>query len=128
MGGPPLPPPLLHSKTVPPSGTDDVDSANAKLLPQQEIPTPKTKMKTINWNKIPSNKVVGKHNIWSLVARSHQNQTMPELDWAEMEGLFCQQTPAALPPLTASPRLGRELSDSDRKRKESSEVSRLPFR
>lgn len=31
--------------------------AIAKLLPQQETPTPKAKMKTINWNKIPDNKV-----------------------------------------------------------------------
>lgn len=33
------------------------ESAIAKLLPQQETPTPKAKMKTINWNKIPDNKV-----------------------------------------------------------------------
>lgn len=62
-----------------------------KLLPQQETPVPKTKMKTINWNKIPPNKVVGKHNIWTIVADSHQNSPMAELDWGEMEGLFCQQ-------------------------------------
>lgn len=34
-----------------------IESAVAKLLPQQETPTPKAKMKTINWNKIPDNKV-----------------------------------------------------------------------
>lgn len=33
------------------------ESKIANLLPQQETPTPKTKMKTINWNKIPDNKV-----------------------------------------------------------------------
>lgn len=57
MGGPPLPPPLLHSKASPAPGAEDIDSGNAKLLPQQEIPTPKAKMKTINWNKIPNHKV-----------------------------------------------------------------------
>lgn len=34
-----------------------VETTIAKLLPQQETPTPKAKMKTINWNKIPDNKV-----------------------------------------------------------------------
>lgn len=48
-------------------------------------------MKTINWNKIPSNKLMGKNNIWTLVANSHQNSPKAELDWTEMEGLFCQQ-------------------------------------
>lgn len=73
-------------------------------------------MKTINWNKIPESKVkeinyslyirlrsftstkflsifsqvLGKTNIWSLVANSHQHSPMADLDWAEMEGLFCQ--------------------------------------
>lgn len=65
--------------------------------------------------------VVGKNNIWSLVARSHQHSPMADLDWAEMEGLFCQQ--AALAPSTqSSPRLGRDVQDPDRRRKESSEV------
>lgn len=99
-------------------------SAVAKLLPQQETPTPKAKMKTINWNKIPDNKVVGRHNIWSLVARSHQNSPMPDLDWSEMEGLFCQQAPTA--PTSQSGvlnfRLGQDNSECDRKRKEPTEI------
>ena len=53
---PPLPPPL-HISTVARAPTPEPPSNNAKLLPQQEIPTPKTKMKTINWNKIPNHKV-----------------------------------------------------------------------
>ncbi|KAL0275923.1 UNVERIFIED_CONTAM: hypothetical protein PYX00_003637 [Menopon gallinae] len=121
MGGPPLPPPLLRPEADPPPGVEGNDTSALVLLPQQEIPTPKTKMKTINWNKIPNHKVVGKNNIWTLVARSHQHSPMADLDWAEMEGLFCQQIPA-VQPLTASPRLGREIADSDRRRKESSEI------
>lgn len=70
--------------------------------------------------------VVGKHNIWSLVARSHQHSPMEDLDWDEMEGLFCQQAPPAPTPsssTTASPRLGsRDSTDSVSKRKEPSEV------
>lgn len=79
-------------------------------LPQQEIPTPKAKMKTINWNKIPSNKVVGKNNIWTQVAYQHQHSPMADMDWSEMEGLFCQQAP---PSATNSPKLGgRDTGDS----------------
>lgn len=53
---PPMPPPLR----VPPVAralTPEPPSNHAKLLPQQEIPIPRTKMKTINWNKIPNHKV-----------------------------------------------------------------------
>lgn len=53
---PPMPPPLR----VPPVAralTPEPPSNHAKLLPQQEIPVPRTKMKTINWNKIPNHKV-----------------------------------------------------------------------
>lgn len=65
--------------------------------------------------------MVGKHNIWALVARSHQGSPLAELDWAEMEGLFCQQAPPL--PTTSTPfRAVRETQDSDRRRKESSEV------
>lgn len=52
----PLPPPPMHKTTVPVSQNTEPDIV-AEKLPQQEIPTPKIKMKTINWNKIPSNKV-----------------------------------------------------------------------
>lgn len=92
-------------------------------------------MKTINWNKIPNHKVVGKRNIWSLVANEHQNSPMADLDWAEMEGLFCQQVP---PVATANS--GGNLSssansgganpggasggpDADKRRREPAEVS-----
>lgn len=101
-----------------------------KLLPQQETPVPKTKMKTINWNKIPSNKLIGKTNVWTLVANSHQNSPMAELDWNEMEGLFCQQ---ATNSQQNSPKMGARVdttstsaecsNGSERKsRKENSEV------
>lgn len=53
---PPLPPPL-QVPTINRIPTPEPTNNHAKLLPQQEIPTPKTKMKTINWNKIPNNKV-----------------------------------------------------------------------
>ncbi|CAH1402324.1 unnamed protein product [Nezara viridula] len=119
MAPPQLRPPPPAAPSVSP---EPQEAANVKLLPQQETPTPKTKMKTINWNKIPNNKVVGKHNIWSVVARNHQGSPMADLDWSEMEGLFCQQAPASTP-LTASPRPSRDHSDS--KKKEAAEIALL---
>lgn len=89
------------------SKTPDISAESFKPLPQQEIPTPRAKMKTINWNKIPPNKVVGKSNIWTIVADSHQNSPMAEMNWDEMEGLFCQQV------TQGSPKLGRESSNTD---------------
>lgn len=64
--------------------------------------------------------VVGKNNIWTQVAYSHQHSPMADMDWSEMEGLFCQQNSTQ-----PSPKLGRETTEnSDRRiRKESSEVS-----
>ncbi|GLV43915.1 formin 3 [Carabus blaptoides fortunei] len=102
--------------------------ANIDRLPQQETPVPKIRMKTINWNKIPSNKVIGRNNIWSLVADEHQNSPMADMDWTEMEGLFCQQTTAPGTCATTS-RHAREpsatASGTTRMRKENAEVTLL---
>lgn len=118
----PRPPPPMQKSTVATSPTSESDAVVEKL-PQQEIPAPKIKMKTINWNKIPNNKVVGKNNIWTQVAYSHQHSPMADMDWSEMEGLFCQQ----IPPSSAqsSPKLGgRDGTDiiERRMRKDNSEV------
>ncbi|KAM0729484.1 FH2 domain-containing protein 1 [Formica fusca] len=120
---PPMPPPLR----VPPVAralTPEPPSTHARLLPQQEIPVPRTKMKTINWNKIPNHKVIGKRNIWSLVANEHQNSPMADLDWAEMEGLFCQQVPPLMPPATCSSSCGTGV-DVERRRREPTEIALL---
>lgn len=102
---PPLPPPsnnlTINDKSCRPK-TPEIHSEALKPLPQQETPTPRAKMKTINWNKIPPNKVIGKNNIWSIVADNHQNSPMSEMNWDEMEGLFCQQL------TQGSPKLGRD--------------------
>lgn len=119
---PPVPPPLQVPHQIARSATPEPPKYSAKLLPQQEIPTPKTKMKTINWNKIPNDKVIGKRNIWSLVANNHQNSPMTDLDWAEMEGLFCQQMPPMLPPASLSASYTSYGMDTEKRRKEPSEV------
>ncbi|XP_017137865.1 FH2 domain-containing protein 1 [Drosophila miranda] len=110
---PPPPPPAMQlsarPRTPDPSGTagPGEPSAAAVLLPQQDTPAPKSKMKTINWGKIPHNKVLGKPNIWSIVASNHQDSPMKDIDWNEMEGLFCLQSTSA----QGSPKLGRESSN-----------------
>lgn len=135
QSAPPAPPPpapsllaknMNASNTMAPSRPQTPDIDPGKLLPQQETPLPKAKMKTINWNKIPPNKVMGKNNIWTMVANSHINSPMTELDWNEMEGLFCQQATSA----QGSPKMGRDNSsygDSNgsgdkKQKKENSEV------
>lgn len=73
---------------------------------------------------------MGKNNIWTLVANSHQNSPMAELDWNEMEGLFCQQASTSqqnspkmgardTPPNSIDPANGIERKS----RKENSEVN-----
>ncbi|XP_022236783.1 inverted formin-2-like, partial [Limulus polyphemus] len=97
------------------------------MLPQQDTPKPKNKMKTLNWNKIPSNKVVGKKNLWTLVAKTHDS-SLNNLDFDVMEGLFCQQSSAATNVNgQASPRLGaRDVTDSlEKRKKEPQEINLL---
>ncbi|XP_021704346.1 serine/arginine repetitive matrix protein 2 isoform X3 [Aedes aegypti] len=131
-GGPPVPPAppappapnLLSVKAneLARPKTPEAQIEVIKPLPQQETPVPRAKMKTINWNKIPPQKVIGKPNIWSIVADSHQDSPMADLNWDEMEGLFClQQT-------QGSPKLGRENSGSDtleRKSRKDNEITLL---
>lgn len=65
--------------------------------------------------------MIGKRNIWSLVANEHQNSPMADIDWAEMEGLFCQQVPPMIPAALCSS-YGAS-SDAERRRREPTEVS-----
>lgn len=58
-GAGPPPPPLPVGMAPPPPAGPQLDPELKKLrLPQLEIPRPKTKMKTLNWVKLPDNKVV----------------------------------------------------------------------
>jgi len=47
---------------------------------------------------------------------------MADLDWAEMEGLFCQQVPPMVPPSTCSSSCGTG-ADAERRRREPTEVN-----
>lgn len=66
-----MPPPLRVSP-VARALTPEPPSNHAKLLPQQEIPVPRTKMKTINWNKIPN------HKVFKLGKEENRNNTFPK--------------------------------------------------
>lgn len=70
--------------------------------------------------------MVGKNNIWTQVAYNHQDSPMTDLDWSEMEGLFCQQVhPSSA---HSSPKLGNRDSTGNcdtlerRVRKDNTEV------
>ena len=43
-------------------------------MPQLETPKPKNKMKTFNWSKLPVNKIFGKNNIWTKVAKTFEKE------------------------------------------------------
>ncbi|XP_076332710.1 uncharacterized protein LOC143237387 [Tachypleus tridentatus] len=99
---PPPPPPLLclsllsppqplGIKPPPPPG---MISMHQVTLPQQAIPKPKNKMVSLNWNKIPTQKVTGQNNLWVLVASNHET-TSNTLDFEMMESLFCQKQNSA---------------------------------
>ena len=71
-------------------------------LPQLSVPKPKQKMRILNWNKLPVNKILGKRNIWSLVAKNNEEKKgsggkaskakkAKLIDFEDMEHLFCQQ-------------------------------------
>lgn len=47
---------------------------------------------------------------------------MADLDWAEMEGLFCQQIPPVAPPTASTSSIGSGV-ESDKRRREPTEVS-----
>lgn len=129
FGGPPPPPPPppFGSATPPPrSLSSSPQPVNVDIiLPQQETPKPKSKMKTLNWNKIPAHKIVGKKNLWSIIAKTH-NGSPNDLDFATMEGLFCQQSNASNG--QSSPQLRKKETGGDyvdRKKRESLEITLL---
>ncbi|KAH8398750.1 hypothetical protein KR222_002708 [Zaprionus bogoriensis] len=127
---PPPPPPSLTTR--PHSPLPEMP-ATTVLLPQQDTPTPKAKMRTVNWNKLTANKVLGNKNIWAYMANQHRDNTRTAIDFNEMEGLFCQQPTSG----QGSPKLGRDSNGSqsssaggydtlDRKaKKESAEITLL---
>ena len=81
------------------------------------------------WN----GQIFSRENIWTIVAQSHQKSPMADLDWAEMEGLFCQQQQIASTPNGATKVNGQlnavsasgGAESAEKKRKETSQVTLL---
>ena len=80
--------------------------------------------------------IFSRSNIWTTVAKSHQKSPMADLDWAEMEGLFCQQPAPGTPSSGGAKGLANgtpngsllgtpSTPDTERRRKETTEVSLL---
>lgn len=84
---PPPPPPGMGVPPPPPApGVGLFNKPQAKL-PQQNIPKPKSKLKTFQWQKIPSNKVMGKNNLWTLTGKMF-NGYVANMDYEQIEDLF----------------------------------------
>ncbi|XP_018014866.1 uncharacterized protein LOC108671794 isoform X3 [Hyalella azteca] len=98
FGGPPPPPPGSPALGLKRTAAPPAPAAPDVRLPQMDTPKPRSKMKTFNWNKIPNSKVVGNNNVWTKLAVRHEKLSPTStLDWEELEGLFCLQTPQAPP-------------------------------
>lgn len=117
---PPACPPMKNHEVTKPKSSDFQSELQTHALPQQDTPIPRSKMKTLNWNKIPQNKIVGKTNIWTLVADKNQHSPMTEINWDEMEGLFCQQVMQG-----SSKLVGNNSPNLERKPKKDNEVSSI---
>ncbi|OQR72734.1 inverted formin-2-like, partial [Tropilaelaps mercedesae] len=126
---PPPPPPLPAHGTITHPGVATVLGAGgarlpnaaavapAQLLPQQWTPKPRSKMKTLNWCKIPAGRVLaggsGGDNLWARVAASHGGANESLLDFEGMEELFCQQ-----PSQPSTPQMQRRQRANQRKAQE----------
>ncbi|KAL3880416.1 hypothetical protein ACJMK2_032656 [Sinanodonta woodiana] len=84
MGVPPPPPAPGGPPPPPPFGSSP---SSQQRLPQQTTPKPKTKMRTLQWQKIPVNKVVGKSNVWTMGGKIF-NGYVTKMDYEKIEELF----------------------------------------
>jgi hypothetical protein len=102
---------------------DIAKSENVQKLPQQSIPCPKAKMRTVNWNKIPSGQIFNsdKNNLWINFAKSYNN-TASTLDWDALEGLFCIQSDKSTGNLNI-PSMTKNVVEKTSNKRESNEVN-----
>ncbi|CAG5120636.1 unnamed protein product [Candidula unifasciata] len=89
MGGPPPPPPL-PGMGGPPSAPGQPQWGNqSSSLHLISMPTPKHKMKTFNWSKIPAQSLSREDNVWKEVLEM-EDPVVVKYD--TIEQLFCQKT------------------------------------
>ncbi|KAJ8027789.1 FH2 domain-containing protein 1 [Holothuria leucospilota] len=86
-GGPPPPPPPPGAPPAPGMPKSGVTAfGESAAIPKVK---PKSRMKTLNWSKLPAQKVMqNRDSIWSKV---HQISSKFDANWDEMEQMFCQQ-------------------------------------
>jgi len=122
-GAPPPPPPMGGAPPPPPPGGPKLPPPAPEIkLPQLETPKPKNKMKTFAWNKLPVNKIFGKNNIWTKMAKTFEKDKSAPIDFRDMENLFCLVAPKA--PEASGDGKG-ENGVGEKKKKEMSEVNLL---
>ncbi|XP_039287430.1 inverted formin-2-like [Nilaparvata lugens] len=83
---PPPPPPMMGASTFPSmkSGVGNAVLRKSKTLPQQST----IKMKTLNWTKVPKQKIA--KSLWS---DSEVQLPILKVDFTKMEEMFCQKQP-----------------------------------
>ncbi|WAQ98029.1 INF2-like protein [Mya arenaria] len=94
---PPPPPPgtggAIPSPPLPPGGLQRASTfplrSQPEYLPHISTPTPKHKMKTFNWSKIPPNSVTVEGNVWKEVIS--MDDQIP-VNYDTIEQLFCLKT------------------------------------
>merc|ERR1719411_1675814 len=123
-GAPPPPPPMGGAPPPPPPGGPRLPPPAPEIkLPQLETPKPKNKMKTFAWNKLPVNKIFGKNNIWTKMAKTFEKDKSAPIDFRDMENLFCLVAPK--PPEASGDGKGEGGVSGEKKKKEMSEVNLL---
>jgi hypothetical protein len=58
-----------------PNSNSNLNPSNIVKLPQQCVPKGNLKMKQLTWSKIPSNRIVGKQNIWTKYIKKFEQPT-----------------------------------------------------
>ena len=113
---PPPPPPAPGAPPPPPGG--GLLPKQQQKLPQQNTPKPKSKMRTLQWQKIPMNKVMGKNNLWTRTGQMY-NGYVNKMDYEQIEDLFGVNKPKSQSGVDTVDGSGT----AEKKKKESSEVS-----
>lgn len=122
---PPIPPPLIPGGKSPQNnGNNSMGSEPVRRLPQQSIPAPKARMRTVNWNKIPMGQIFNndKNNLWVNFANNYKTSAST-LDWEALEGMFCIQTEkAGTSPHLLGASKNNSFADRTHSKRESNEV------
>ena len=85
----------------------------------QNIPTPKARMKKLQWNPIHPNKVVGKKNFWNDVCEKFESEDDKfDLDFSKVEVLF------SVPDSSMTKRPAGDATSQNDKKTKKEEVSK----